>query len=86
MQEDPLPRYEVEFVKIIRLFSWQHGRYDTDIFLNSVFCMVELWYIYKSNVLHLMIVQFWPVFGWINHQYVPLHLRVIFQSMVAFCW
>lgn len=29
---------------------------------------------------------FWPVFGWINHQYVPLHLRVIFHSMIAFCW
>lgn len=29
---------------------------------------------------------FWPVFGWINHSYVPLQLRVIFQSMVAFCW
>ncbi|KAL8151249.1 hypothetical protein V2J09_021057 [Rumex salicifolius] len=29
---------------------------------------------------------FWPVFGWINHQYVPLQLRVIFQSMIAFCW
>lgn len=30
--------------------------------------------------------MFWPVFGWINHQYVPLQLRVIFQSMIAFCW
>ncbi|KNA25253.1 hypothetical protein SOVF_008190 [Spinacia oleracea] len=29
---------------------------------------------------------FWPVFGWINHKYVPLHLRVIFQSSIAFCW
>ncbi|GMH05294.1 hypothetical protein Nepgr_007134 [Nepenthes gracilis] len=29
---------------------------------------------------------FWPVIGWINHQYVPLQLRVVFQSMVAFCW
>ncbi|KAL9236948.1 hypothetical protein vseg_011555 [Gypsophila vaccaria] len=29
---------------------------------------------------------FWPVFGWINHQYVPLQLRVIFQSLIAFCW
>ncbi|XP_074272003.1 peroxisomal membrane protein PMP22-like [Silene latifolia] len=29
---------------------------------------------------------FWPVFGWINYQYVPLHLRVVFQSMIGFCW
>ncbi|KAJ7967717.1 peroxisomal membrane protein PMP22-like [Quillaja saponaria] len=29
---------------------------------------------------------FWPVVGWINHQYVPLQLRVIFHSLVAFGW
>ncbi|KAL6197905.1 hypothetical protein ACLB2K_027697 [Fragaria x ananassa] len=29
---------------------------------------------------------FWPVLGWINHQYVPLQFRVIFQSLVGFCW
>ncbi|GAB4830837.1 Peroxisomal membrane protein pmp22 [Ancistrocladus abbreviatus] len=29
---------------------------------------------------------FWPVVGWINHRHVPLQMRVIFQSMVAFCW
>ncbi|PON91256.1 Mpv17/PMP [Trema orientale] len=29
---------------------------------------------------------FWPVVGWINHQYVPLQFRVILQSLVAFCW
>ncbi|XP_028755204.1 peroxisomal membrane protein PMP22-like [Neltuma alba] len=29
---------------------------------------------------------FWPVVGWINHQFLPLHFRVIFQSSVAFCW
>ncbi|KAL3519444.1 hypothetical protein ACH5RR_017593 [Cinchona calisaya] len=29
---------------------------------------------------------FWPVVGWINHQYLPLELRVVFQSMIAFCW
>ncbi|KAK1567919.1 hypothetical protein Q3G72_018072 [Acer saccharum] len=26
---------------------------------------------------------FWPVVGWINHQYVPLQFRVIFHSAVA---
>ncbi|XP_057463892.1 peroxisomal membrane protein PMP22-like [Actinidia eriantha] len=31
-------------------------------------------------------VQFWPVAGWINHQYVPLQFRVIFQSVIVFCW
>ncbi|ONI10479.1 hypothetical protein PRUPE_4G049900 [Prunus persica] len=30
--------------------------------------------------------KFWPVLGWINHQYVPLHLRVVFHSLVAFGW
>ncbi|GAB2248442.1 hypothetical protein Droror1_Dr00008324, partial [Drosera rotundifolia] len=30
--------------------------------------------------------KFWPVVGWINHQYVPLQLRVIFHSLVAFGW
>ncbi|PIN13596.1 Peroxisomal membrane protein MPV17 [Handroanthus impetiginosus] len=29
---------------------------------------------------------FWPVVGWINHQYVPLQLRVIFHSVVACFW
>ncbi|KAM3394251.1 peroxisomal membrane protein PMP22 [Capsicum galapagoense] len=30
--------------------------------------------------------MFWPVVGWINHQYVPLQFRVIFHSIVACCW
>ncbi|KAK9715008.1 hypothetical protein RND81_06G136600 [Saponaria officinalis] len=25
-------------------------------------------------------------FGWINHKYVPLELRVVYQSLLAFCW
>ncbi|KAA8515526.1 hypothetical protein F0562_018863 [Nyssa sinensis] len=29
---------------------------------------------------------FWPVVGWVNHQYVPLQFRVIVQSVVACCW
>ncbi|KAK0578185.1 hypothetical protein LWI29_006450 [Acer saccharum] len=29
---------------------------------------------------------FWPVVGWINHQYVPLQFRVIFTSAVAMFW
>ncbi|TXG46970.1 hypothetical protein EZV62_026264 [Acer yangbiense] len=29
---------------------------------------------------------FWPVVGWINHQYVPLQFRVIFHSAVGMCW
>ncbi|KAJ0081008.1 hypothetical protein Patl1_09981 [Pistacia atlantica] len=29
---------------------------------------------------------FWPVVGWVNHQYVPLQFRVIFHSAVAMCW
>ncbi|KAJ8498664.1 hypothetical protein OPV22_009216 [Ensete ventricosum] len=30
--------------------------------------------------------KFWPVVGWINYQYMPLQLRVLFQSFVASCW
>ncbi|TKY72175.1 Peroxisomal membrane protein PMP22 [Spatholobus suberectus] len=29
---------------------------------------------------------FWPVVGWINHKFLPLHFRVVFHSLVAFCW
>ncbi|XP_057960798.1 peroxisomal membrane protein PMP22-like isoform X2 [Malania oleifera] len=29
---------------------------------------------------------FWPVVGWVNHQYVPLQMRVIFHSIIACCW
>ncbi|KAH6787758.1 Peroxisomal membrane 22 kDa family protein [Perilla frutescens var. hirtella] len=29
---------------------------------------------------------FWPVVGWVNHQYVPLHFRVILHSVVACFW
>lgn len=30
--------------------------------------------------------KFWPVVGWINYQYMPLHLRVLFGSFVSSCW
>lgn len=30
--------------------------------------------------------QFFPVVGWINYKYVPLHSRVILHSLVAFFW
>ncbi|KAI5590423.1 hypothetical protein BDE02_04G006700 [Populus trichocarpa] len=29
---------------------------------------------------------FWPVVGWVNHQYVPLQFRVIFHSLSAVVW
>ncbi|XP_031397665.1 peroxisomal membrane protein PMP22-like [Punica granatum] len=29
---------------------------------------------------------FWPVIGWVNHQYIPLQLRVVFHSVIACCW
>uniref|UniRef100_A0A7N0ZVF7 Peroxisomal membrane protein PMP22 n=1 Tax=Kalanchoe fedtschenkoi TaxID=63787 RepID=A0A7N0ZVF7_KALFE len=29
---------------------------------------------------------FWPVVGWVNHQYVPLQFRVIFHSVIACAW
>nr|XP_010915328.1 peroxisomal membrane protein PMP22 isoform X1 [Elaeis guineensis] len=30
--------------------------------------------------------MFWPIVGWINHQYMPLQFRVVFHSFVACCW
>ncbi|XP_042477963.1 peroxisomal membrane protein PMP22-like [Macadamia integrifolia] len=30
--------------------------------------------------------MFWPIVGWVNHQYIPLQFRVIFHSFVACCW
>ncbi|KAK9151695.1 hypothetical protein Syun_010004 [Stephania yunnanensis] len=30
--------------------------------------------------------MFWPIIGWVNHQYMPLQFRVIFHSSVACCW
>ncbi|KAE9594695.1 hypothetical protein Lal_00043098 [Lupinus albus] len=27
-----------------------------------------------------------PIVGWINHQFMPLHFRVVFQSLAAFFW
>ncbi|KAL9320820.1 hypothetical protein ACSQ67_012659 [Phaseolus vulgaris] len=27
-----------------------------------------------------------PVVGWINHKFLPLHFRVVFQSVAAFFW
>ncbi|KAL6332227.1 hypothetical protein AAG906_001942 [Vitis piasezkii] len=29
---------------------------------------------------------FKPVVGWVNHQYVLLHFRVIFHSIIACAW
>ncbi|KAL2253298.1 peroxisomal membrane protein PMP22 [Sesamum indicum] len=29
---------------------------------------------------------FWPVVGWVNHQYVPLQFRVVVQSLVGCFW
>ncbi|URE19730.1 Mpv17 / PMP22 family [Musa troglodytarum] len=30
--------------------------------------------------------KFWPIVGWINYQYMPLQLRVLFHSFIASCW
>ncbi|MED6144646.1 Peroxisomal membrane protein pmp22 [Stylosanthes scabra] len=29
---------------------------------------------------------FFPAVGFINHKFMPLHFRVVFHSLVAFCW
>ncbi|KAF0900833.1 hypothetical protein E2562_035469 [Oryza meyeriana var. granulata] len=30
--------------------------------------------------------KFWPIVSWINYEYMPLQLRVLFHSFVASCW
>ncbi|XP_010264995.1 PREDICTED: peroxisomal membrane protein PMP22-like [Nelumbo nucifera] len=30
--------------------------------------------------------KFWPIVAWVNYQYMPLQLRVLFHSIVASCW
>ncbi|XP_009598375.1 peroxisomal membrane protein PMP22 isoform X1 [Nicotiana tomentosiformis] len=30
--------------------------------------------------------KFWPIVGWINYQYMPLQLRVLFHNFIASCW
>ncbi|KAL5578784.1 hypothetical protein UlMin_011226 [Ulmus minor] len=50
------------------------------------------WHQVKSKVktdypkVQLTSWMFWPIVGWINFQYLPLQLRVVFQSFVGFCW
>ncbi|XP_031097403.1 peroxisomal membrane protein PMP22 [Ipomoea triloba] len=50
------------------------------------------WSLVKSKVLkdypsvQLTAWKFWPIVGWINYQYLPLQLRVLFHNIVASCW
>ncbi|XP_068664515.1 peroxisomal membrane protein PMP22-like [Aristolochia californica] len=50
------------------------------------------WGIVKSKVrkdwpaVQLTAWRFWPIVGWVNHQYMPLQFRVIFHSFAASCW
>ncbi|GAB4850870.1 hypothetical protein Ancab_030171 [Ancistrocladus abbreviatus] len=30
--------------------------------------------------------KFWPIVNWVNYQYMPLQLRVLFHSFIAACW
>ncbi|KAJ8434849.1 hypothetical protein Cgig2_022128 [Carnegiea gigantea] len=30
--------------------------------------------------------RFWPLVNWVNYQYMPLQLRVLFHSLIASCW
>lgn len=62
----------------------------------SFFCIITLYYHFQSksnwyaNVLTLSYyvfdLQFWPIVGWVNYQYIPLQFRVVFHSFVASCW
>ncbi|GAB4850869.1 hypothetical protein Ancab_030170 [Ancistrocladus abbreviatus] len=30
--------------------------------------------------------RFWPIVNWVNYQYMPPQLRVLFDSFIAACW
>lgn len=42
--------------------------------------------IYFVVTLGAFFFQFWPIVSWINYEYMPLQLRVLFHSFVASCW
>ncbi|KAF9608162.1 hypothetical protein IFM89_007548 [Coptis chinensis] len=50
------------------------------------------WSLVKTKVrkdyplIQLTAWKFWPIVGWVNYQYMPLQLRVVFHSFVASCW
>lgn len=50
------------------------------------------WSFVKSKVrkdypsVQLTAWKFWPIVSWVNYQYIPLHLRVLFPSFFACCW
>lgn len=50
------------------------------------------WSLVKNKVMkdyptiQLTAWKFWPIVGWVNYQYMPLQLRVLFHSFVASCW
>eukprot|EP00249_Psilotum_nudum_P012192 c23636_g1_i2 orf=471-1028(+) len=39
---------------------------------------------YPSVILNAWKV--WPIISWVNYTYMPIHLRVLFHSLVAACW
>ncbi|VFQ76842.1 unnamed protein product [Cuscuta campestris] len=50
------------------------------------------WSVVKNKVrkdypsVQLTAWKFWPIVGWINYQYMPLQLRVLFHNFVSSCW
>lgn len=40
----------------------------------------------KCDIPECYSLQFWPIVSWINYEYMPLQLRVLFHSFVASCW
>lgn len=73
--------------------------YGMDGMHNLLFSLIEIALIYILHklahfcpphfllkCLSVIFMQFWPVVGWVNYQYIPLQLRVIFHSLVACFW
>ncbi|XP_058002168.1 peroxisomal membrane protein PMP22-like [Hevea brasiliensis] len=69
-------------------------------YLQRVYYIQKLWFVVagrpwglvKSKVrkdhpsVQLTAWKFWPIVSWVNHQYMPLQFRVLFQGFVASCW
>ncbi|GER44923.1 peroxisomal membrane 22 kDa family protein, partial [Striga asiatica] len=80
--------FVIEATKLVRQFS-DLILMKFYLHLHSITCTGRPWIHVKSKIkkeyptVQYTAWTFWPVVGWVNHQYVPLQFRVIVQSVVA---
>ncbi|XP_047336529.1 peroxisomal membrane protein PMP22 [Impatiens glandulifera] len=81
-------------VKKVLLEQLTSSPWNNILFMTYFGLIVEgrSWGLVKNKVrndypsIQLTAWKFWPIVGWINYQYMPLQLRVLFQSVVGSCW